>query len=460
MPKLFPPLPHVEVTPETSKRDLALDVVRAWSLLVVVFGHFFMEIIYWKEEIPITGNTLSSSPYWPFVTWLLQVMPLFFVAGGAVNYGSYARFSGTYNQWLWQRVKRLMKPTAVFLLTMSLIFTVLSFTIDTKITDALVSGISGPLWFLSVYVLVTALTPLTSKWWNRSGLASVLVLFAAALLVDLVRLQVASAAGVLNLIIAWVMVHQLGYWYNRGVARNYAISLIAVGLVANLTLTQVLKWYPTSLVGIPTEPISNMAPPTIILVFHSLVLFGLFNLLAPKFQIWFSKQRAFELTTHAGMLAMTIYLWHMSILVLWLSIMHRLGIDLPVRIDTYELAEGLNPNVVVPDGNGYWLGFIGMASGFGILLFLVVRNLWPIEFMKLPWFDTEPKKLSHSKLRSIVGVLMVSVGLLAVSGGGFSGFPFAVHDAFGFLINTSYAVVAIFVGLASLRQPSAKSKAD
>ena len=460
MPKLFPPLPHVEVTPETSKRDLALDVVRAWSLLVVVFGHFFMEIIYWKDEIPVTGNTLSSSPYWPFVTWILQVMPLFFVAGGAVNFGSYARSTGTYNQWLWQRVKRLMKPTAVFLLAMSVIFTVLSFTIDTRITDALVSGISGPLWFLSVYVIVTALTPLTSKWWNKSGLVSVFVLFVAAVVVDVVRLQVASAAGVLNLIIAWVMVHQLGYWYNRGVAKNHAISLIFVGLVANITLTQVLKWYPTSLVGIPTEPISNMAPPTIVLVFHSLVLFGLFNLLAPKFQVWFSKQRAFEMTTHAGMLAMTIYLWHMSILVLWLSIMHRLGIDLPVRIDTYELAEGLNPNVVVPDGNGYWLGFIGMTIGFGALLFIVVRNLWPIEFMKLPWFDTEPKKLSHSKLRSVVGVVLVSVGLLAVSGGGFSGFPFAVHEAFGFLINTSYAVIAILIGLALLRQPSNKSTGD
>ena len=459
MPKLFPPLPEVHVTPETSKRDLALDVVRAWSLLVVVFGHFFMEIIYWEDGIPTTGNTLSSGPFWPFVTWLLQVMPLFFVAGGAVNIGSYARSSGTYNQWLWQRVKRLMKPTAVFLLTMSVVFTVLSFTIDTRITDALVSGISGPLWFLSVYVIVTALTPLTSKWWNKSGLTSIFILFGLSVLIDYLRLEVVSAAGVLNLIVAWVLAHQLGYWYNRGVARNHAISLIVVGLSANIVLTQLLKWYPTSLVGIPTEEISNMAPPTIILVFHTFVLFGLFILLAPKFQVWFSRPRAFELTSHAGMLAMTIYLWHMSILVAWLSVLHRFGLDLPVRLDTYELWAG-PAQVVVPDGNGYWLGFIPTTIGFGLILFVVVRNLWPLEFMKLPWFDTNPKKLSHSRLRSVVGVLMVSVGLLAVSGGGFSGFPFAFHEAFGFLINTAYAVIAIFAGLVLLRQPSTKSNGD
>jgi hypothetical protein len=55
---------------------------------------------------------------------------------------------------------------------------------------------------------------------------------------------------------------------------------------------------------------------------------------------------------------------------------------------------------------------------------------------------------------------MVSVGLLAVSGSGFSGFPLAFHYAFGFLINTAIAVIVIFVGLALLRQPTFKSDGD
>ena len=37
----------------------------------------------------------------------------FFIAGGAVNIGSFARAQGHYNEWLWQRVRRLMKPTVV-----------------------------------------------------------------------------------------------------------------------------------------------------------------------------------------------------------------------------------------------------------------------------------------------------------------------------------------------------------
>ena len=58
------------------------------------------------------------------------------------------------------------------------------------------------------------------------------------------------------------------------------MACIVVGLGVNVVLTQVLHWYPTSLVGIATERFSNMAPPTIILVCHAFVLFGAFVLLA------------------------------------------------------------------------------------------------------------------------------------------------------------------------------------
>jgi hypothetical protein len=150
----------------------------------------------------------------------------------------------------------------------------------------------------------------------------------------------------------------------------------------------------------------------------------------------------------------------MSILVLWLSILHRFGLDLPVQLLTATRSDGLVVAIVAPGDWPYWKGFFFSTLGFGTLLFVVVRNLWPLEFMKLPWFDAEPEKLSHSKLRSVSGVLMVSVGLLAVSGSGFSGFPFAIHESFGIPINTAGAVIAIFVGLALLRQPSIKTNGD
>ncbi|MGA1248096.1 MAG: acyltransferase family protein, partial [Candidatus Nanopelagicales bacterium] len=123
---IVPPFPKIDALPENSNRDLALDSVRAWSLIVVVFGHFIMQIYFWDNGLPQSGNTLSSGNLWPFTTWILQVMPLFFIAGGAVNFGSYLRSQGNFNQWLWQRTRRLMKPTVVFLLTLAIAFSIIT----------------------------------------------------------------------------------------------------------------------------------------------------------------------------------------------------------------------------------------------------------------------------------------------------------------------------------------------
>ena len=65
--------------------------------------------------MPLAGNTLASGNPWRFVTWGLQVMPLFFIAGAAVNKGSWTRHTGTYSAWIWQRVSRLMRPTVIYL---------------------------------------------------------------------------------------------------------------------------------------------------------------------------------------------------------------------------------------------------------------------------------------------------------------------------------------------------------
>ena len=243
--RVFPRLPPVQAP---VARDLALDVVRSWSLLVVVLGHFLMLIVLWTDGVPATGNTLTSGDPWPFVTWVLQVMPLFFIAGGAVNWHSNERFPGTYSQWLWQRVARLMRPTLVYLLAMAAIFSVVTILVPRRVTDPYVQGITGPLWFLAVYIPVTALTPATTAWWRRHGPGTIAVLLLVVVIVDVVRINSMEALGAINMIAAWTLVHQLGYWYRVGVPRAVAVASIVGGLGANIVLTQVVDWYPTSLV--------------------------------------------------------------------------------------------------------------------------------------------------------------------------------------------------------------------
>ncbi len=444
--RLLAPLPPVPAAPRPDDaRDLALDVVRSWSLFVVVLGHFLMLIVLWSPDgVPATGNTLTSGAPWPFVTWLLQVMPLFFIAGGCVNYRSNERFPGSYSQWLWQRTARLMRPTVVYLAALALIFTVVTLVVRREVTDPYVQGVTGPLWFLAVYIPVTALTPATSAWWRRRGLATIAVLLVVVVTVDALRLNVSETIGAVNMIAAWTLVHQLGYWYRRGVPRNVAIACIAVGLGVNVVLTQLLDWYPTSLVGIPTEKFSNMAPPTVILVCHSFVLFGAFVLLAPWLRRRFATPRAFHATARAGLFAMTVYLWHMLVLVGWLALLHLVGLDLPVRVESGQ---------VVPDGLAYWAYVVPVAIVFVLLVYVVARALWPVEFVHLPWFDDPPHRAPSSEWVAAAGTVLVGVGLLSIAGAGFSGFPAAVHSAYGIPVSAAGALLSVVLGLALLRQP-------
>ena len=54
---------------------------------------------------------------------------------------------------------------------------------------------------------------------------------------------------------------------------------------------------------------------------------------------------------------------------------------------------------------------------------------------------------------------MPTGGLLAIAGAGFSGFPVAVHPAYGIPVSTAGALLAIVVGIALLRQPLPDSAA-
>ena len=270
------------------------------------------------------------------------------------------------------------------------------------------------------------------------------VLVVVVLLVDAVRLSATETAGALNMVVAWTLVHQLGYWYRDGVPRAVAVASIVGGLAVNVALTQVLHWYPTSLVGIPTEKFSNMAPPTIVLVCHSFVLFGAFVLLAPWLRRRFVTPKVFHATVRAGLFAMTVYLWHMLVLVAWLSVLHVSGLDLPVRVESGQ---------IVPDGLAYWGWLLLVATVFVLLVYCVARWLWPVEFVRLPWFDAPPGHPLTSEWAAGAGTFLLSAGLLSIAGAGFSGFPSAVHPAYGIPVSAGLSLVAVVAGVALLRQP-------
>lgn len=79
---LFPRPAEVQAnTPVT--RDRAIDVIRIASLVGVVVGHTIMATSTIRDDVFVWSNLLTASVAFQALTWVFQIMPLFFFAGVA-----------------------------------------------------------------------------------------------------------------------------------------------------------------------------------------------------------------------------------------------------------------------------------------------------------------------------------------------------------------------------------------
>src|SRR5206468_11112917 len=117
----------VAATP--ASRDRYVDFLRAASIACVVFGHWFIAIIFWDHGVIGVHSAIGvTSGLW-LATWVFQVIPIFFFVGGFSNFVAYrslaARNGGGVRRFLRTRAMRLLKPTALFVATWLLIEVVL-----------------------------------------------------------------------------------------------------------------------------------------------------------------------------------------------------------------------------------------------------------------------------------------------------------------------------------------------
>jgi len=162
---LLPPVRSVaEGTPPN--RDRILDAVRGFALVVVVLGHLLMAVVYWPEAGDVRiGNLMASYPALQYLTWVLQVMPIFFAFGGAANVIAWRKADAgdvLYSTWMWGRIQRLLRPVLVYLAVMAVFAAVMTVVVGPQL-DPLLAIINGPLWFLGVYTLTLLFLPF--MWW-------------------------------------------------------------------------------------------------------------------------------------------------------------------------------------------------------------------------------------------------------------------------------------------------------
>ena len=327
----------VDATPDS--RDRFVDFLRAMSIGVVVCWHWVFSITQWRNGRLTMPNPVGDVPLLWMLTWLLQVMPLFFFVGGYANSASWtatSRQGGSALGFARRRLDRLYRPVAVFL-GLWLAFELLLGAVVPSYPGVLEYGVVVfvPLWFLGVYTLVTLLTPISHRLHERVGALALVLVGSAVALADLGRFHYGiDALGLVNSMLVFLFAHQLGYFYRDGTLtkigwRGQAAILVAA--LAGLIVVTASGIYPHSMVAVGRDPINNMFPTTACIALLA-VLQAAFAMLARPFVArWLERRTVWKAVVGANGIAMTVFVWHMTALLLVIKTINQLGLQLLTR---------------------------------------------------------------------------------------------------------------------------------
>jgi len=320
----------VDATPQSRERDV--DFLRALSITVVVLWHWVFSVTHWSDGRLTMPNPIGEVRGLWLLTWLLQVMPLFFIVGGYANLAGWrsagadprlrAGTQGT--AFLQKRAVRLLKPTALYVAVWAAVEIALGLLVPSY-PGVLEYGmvVFVPLWFLGVYLAVVVAVPLTARLHERAGVLVPVVMGAAIVLVDLARFRFEiSEAGWVNGALVFVFAHQLGYFWRDG--RVPSGALVVAGLTALVVLTN-LGVYPRSMVAVKGEAISNMNPTTACIAALAVFQLGVVMLVRPVLSRWLQRRSVWRAVVVANGVAMTVFLWHMTAFLVAAVVFERLG---------------------------------------------------------------------------------------------------------------------------------------
>jgi len=100
-----------EQTP--AERNRYVDLLRALSISAVVLGHWIMAAPFFQAGVPSMDHLLQIQPWSRWLTWIFQVMPVFFFVGGfsnGVSWDGAQKKNQSYSFWLESRMRRLLGP--------------------------------------------------------------------------------------------------------------------------------------------------------------------------------------------------------------------------------------------------------------------------------------------------------------------------------------------------------------
>lgn len=364
----------VERTPED--RERYVDFLRLFSIGVVIIWHWSLSVNVWTGDRFANPNPIESVPGGWALTWLLQIVPVFFMVGGYANYAAWESAQRRGQGWpgfLEARLQRLLTPVVVFLILWGILELVAHLTI---------SGYAGlahyawmlftPLWFIAAYTGVVLLSPLTATLHSRTPWLTIGALVAVVLLADVGRFALnLEVLGMLNTGLVWLLIHQYGYFYRDGtllrLGRHAPAALTGAGLATLVAMTM-LGPYPQSMVAVPGQDFSNILPTTAAIGAVALFQLGVILLARDRVSRWLRKPPAWKSVIAGNAVILTMFVWHMTALLIVLVAYRAAGGVL--------LAE---PSLWWWDQRWFWL----VAPAVVLAVFVAVFGRF--EITGLPW---------------------------------------------------------------------------
>ena len=382
----------------------------------MIVGHWLVVDLAWGGDQLRETSALGLVPQmWP-LTWLFQVIPLFFLVAGSANARSWRatrRRGDSYSSFVDRRLRRVLVPTGVYLA----VVVPLAVVADAGGGWGLRAGgamLLQPLWFLAVYLVVVALTPATLAWYTRAGWGAPAVLVVVACAADVGRIGLGwEWAGYLNVLTVWVLVYQLGFLEADGRISRPGAAVLAVGGLAATSLLVWLGPYPARMVGVAGDRIANMHPPTVALTALALAEVGAMVWARRWVEPVLQRERVWHAVVWVNLSIMTLYLWHQVAL---------------VGAARVALASGWpHPPVGTP---AWWAARFGLVICAAVVLGLVVLAVGRFERVTPP-----PPTAGGwpAALTTAASVGLIGLGLLALAGTRVTE-PWAVVDVLAGLV--------------------------
>ncbi|WP_052460923.1 acyltransferase family protein [Microbacterium gorillae] len=319
-----------------AERDLTLDLTRVSCVVLVVLVHvLFTGVGRAPDGALVIERTVEATAWFGPLSWVLNIMPLFFVVGGfaaRVGWTSAQRRGATAADFVRVRLQRLARPALPLFLFFALILGVARLLpLDAgmrAMVDTIAIGVGSPLWFLAAYMLTQALAPLMIRFHERNAWAPIVVLAVLALVVDLFVQRIVTESwgmpridlttwdigsdlfGLPNVVFVWLLAQQIGFvmadgWFARR-RRWQLVGIILVGYA--------LIWALVALVPYATGMLRNQWPPTLLMAILAVIQAAGLTLLKPALAALMRTRVAQGFVFLVGSRLMTTYLWHLPMI--------------------------------------------------------------------------------------------------------------------------------------------------